>query len=613
MKSNRALAPVEPLRRLLLVWPEIPSGTFWSFDHALSLVGRQANVPPLGLLTVAALLPPDFEVRLIDLAVDALTDEAIAWADAVFLSGMLVQRAGIEDVAARAGRLGVPVVAGGPYASTGYRDLPDVDHFVIGEAEDTLAHFLRDWVRGEARRAYARPAEAEEVAELRAWFGEDADVALAEARPALKDTPVPRFDLLELRAYQSMAVQFSRGCPVGCEFCDIWTRFGRRSRTKPARSILAELDALLALGWRGPVFVVDDNLIGNPGRARALLQEMVAWQHEHGHPFTFLTEATLLLAELPELLALMREAGFDMVFVGIESPAQESLVETGKKVNRVHRMGRQVETIQAAGIQVSSGFIIGFDSDPADIAPRMIRFVGELGVPLAMVGLLTALPATQLQRRLQAEGRMLEGSSGNNTHQFSLNFRPLIPEAEVTGRYKEVLRALYPPSMGSFFQRAAAFRERWTPNPWARRSAGRREIWGAISSLWVIGLTRHGPRYLQFLLGTLLRKPSFFPTAVRLGIQGHHLREVTRTVFELDALDALLAELRALLTDADASTVGLRGDARQLLRTIRRRIVALPSREQASREDHYRALLGELDAFFGERTGNLSEAGDAAG
>jgi radical SAM superfamily enzyme YgiQ (UPF0313 family) len=531
-------------RRILLVWPEIPPTTYWSFSKSLELIGKRASIPPLGLLTVAAMLPPEFELRMKDLNVTELRDEDLRWADAVFVSAMIVQADSFDRLVERANRLGVPVVAGGPHPSSQYEELPGVSHFVIDEAERSLSAFLRDWRAGRPRRAYARPADEAEARRLREHFGDDLDLEVQPDRATLADTPVPRFDLLELEAYRAMAIQFSRGCPVGCEFCDIWTRFGLLTRNKPQESIVAELDALKALGWKGSVFVVDDNFIGNTKRASEVLSAMAEWQEGNGRPFRFYTEATLILAERPNLLALMQRAGFDMVFVGIESPSQGSLDEAGKKVNRVARIREQVVRIQEHGIEVSSGFIVGFDNDPEDIAPRMIEFVQELGVPLAMVGLLTALPRTKLHRRLEEEGRLLDSCSGNNTHEFSLNFRPLIPEREVVGRYKAVLEALYPPSMKSFFERCATFRARWRPAPRQAGTGGWDDVRIALRAGRVLVRKRYGLRLLSFLVGTLVRRPRFFPEAVRLGILGYHLREITRGALDLDGFRGELASLR---------------------------------------------------------------------
>ena len=537
--------------RILLVWPEIPSTTYWSFSRALQMVGKRVNSPPLGLATVAAMMPEErYELRLRDLGISPLSDDDLVWADAVFVSAMIVQQTSTERLIERANRAGVPVVAGGPHPSVSYHSMPGVQHFVIGEAESVLPAFLRDWERGTARRAYARPVDDDEMAELRATFGDDLDAVVVEQRPDLDVSPIPRFDLFQRDAYRAMAVQFSRGCPVACEFCDIWTRLGRRPRIKSPERVLAELDALDDLGWTGSVFVVDDNFVGNVTHTRRILSAMVRWQRDHGYPFQFYTEASLRLADRPDLLQLMRDAAFDMVFLGIETPSQASLEETGKRINDVRRVASQVATIQSYGIEVSSGFILGFDSDPPDIVPRMVRFIQELGIPLAMVGLLMAPPGSALWSRMKREGRLLEGFSGNNTHDFSMNLRPLIPMAEMVDRYKQTLLALYPPGMKAFFDRCAAFRRRWSPNPSVRRRFSWREIGAAVRSLWTLGRRRYGPRYLGFLLETLVVRPAFLSVAFRLGIQGYHLREITAGAFELERLSDHLGALRDRFTGA---------------------------------------------------------------
>ncbi len=534
--------------RVLLVWPEIPPTTYWSFTRSLGMIGKKANLPPLGLITVAAMLPRHWRLRLVDETVRPLTDDDLAWADALFVSAMIVQRESLDVVVRRAREAAVPVIAGGPYPSTCYDRLPGVDHFVIGEAEEVLPAFLADWRdgRGRARRAYARPAETWEADELTAAFGRDADVRLCGERPSLERTPVPRFDLLDRDAYKAMAVQFSRGCPVGCEFCDIWTRLGRRPRLKPVAAMLRELDALDALGWRGTLFFVDDNFVGNVRRSKELLEALQAWQREHGYPFTLFTEVSLRLAERPDLLRLMKACAFDMVFIGIETPSQGSLAETGKRINRVADVAEQVAAIQRHGIEVTAGFIVGFDSDPDDIAERMVDFVQELGIPLAMVGLLMAPPQSALERRMRAEGRLLDQEfTGNNTHDFGTNIRPLIGMEALVARYRSILRGLYSPSLRSYFRRCATLRRRWVPNPHAVWHFSWPELRGALRSLVVLGVRRCGPAYWWFLLTSLLRRPRFVPVGFRLGIQGLHLRDITIGALELERFREFLGELRA--------------------------------------------------------------------
>jgi radical SAM superfamily enzyme YgiQ (UPF0313 family) len=376
---------------VLLVYPEFPD-TYWSFRHALSFEGKRSAFPPLGLLTISALLPADWSRRLVDMNIRELTLRDIEWADVVFCSAMLVQRDSLKRVIALSKSRGKRVVVGGPYISTSAENLPSVDHIFVGEAEETLPQFVRDLELGTARRVYK-----------------------ATERPALSATPLPHFKLTSLKHYSSMSVQYSRGCPFQCEFCDIIEIYGRVPRTKSNQQMLEELDALRRIGWRGPVFIVDDNFIGNKRNVKNLLPELADWSERHGGPFSFFTEASVNLAEDDELLELMRRAGFYRVFLGIETPVKESLKEAQKSQNMRSDLLQSVRKVQSYGMEVMAGFIIGFDNDPEDIFERQINFIRESAIPLAMVGLLTALPQTQLWRRLQREGRLLKESTGNNT------------------------------------------------------------------------------------------------------------------------------------------------------------------------------------------------------
>ena len=367
---------------ILLVYPEFPD-TYWSFRHALSFERKRSAFPPLGLLTISAMLPAHWNRRLVDMNIRDLSVRDVEWADGVFCSAMLVQRDSLQRVIALSKSRGKRVVVGGPYVSTATETLPGVDHIFIGEAEETLPEFVRDLERGNARRVYN-----------------------ATDRPALSATPVPHFELASLKHYSSMSVQYSRGCPFQCEFCDIIEIYGRIPRTKSNQQMLDELDTLRRTGWRGPVFIVDDNFIGNKRNVKNLLPELADWSERHGRPFSFFTEASVNLADDDELLQLMRRAGFYRVFLGIETPVKESLKEAQKGQNIRSDLLQSVRKVQSYGMEVMAGFIIGFDNDPEDIFERQMNFIRESAIPLAMVGLLTALPQTQLWRRLEREGRL---------------------------------------------------------------------------------------------------------------------------------------------------------------------------------------------------------------
>ena len=528
---------------ILLLYPETPADTYWSFSHCLGMIGKKAGTPPLGLLTVAAMLPEsEFAARLVDMNVSALRDDDIEWADMVFVSAMIAQKAGLEAVLRRVKAFGKTIVAGGPYSSSAYEQLGDVDVFVIGEAEGVWDSFLSDARGGCLKPAYAAPVRAEEVEALRAHFGAAAHIAPSPSHPDVNLAPLPRFDLLELDKYACMAVQASRGCPVGCEFCDIWRRYGRKTRIKNSQRILAEMDVLYKLGWRDSVFLVDDNFIGNRVRARAVLADLVAWQKERQWPFSFVTETTLSLADDLEMLDLMAEAGFSSVFVGIETPSEASLRETGKHINLSGTMSEKAALIQSRGIQLMSGFIIGFDADPADIGDRMTACIQELGIPQAMIGLLNALPDTDLHDRLRREGRISGQTTGNNTHAFSMNFLPSRPEADVLLDYKRVLERAYPRDMKAYFQRCAVLRRRW---PKKRDSRPGLPLGWKLKVLAKYFLAAAASPYrfnaLGFLLKTLATKPSFLEQAIELGIKGHHHWAITRQAFEVDGMRARLS------------------------------------------------------------------------
>jgi radical SAM superfamily enzyme YgiQ (UPF0313 family) len=412
--------------KVLMVNPEFPD-TYWSFRHALPFERKRCAFPPLGLLTVSSLLPKSWERRLVDLNVRSIKNSEIEWADMVFITGMLVQKDSLHEVVRRCKAMGKRVVLGGPYVTTTIENLPDADHVFIGEAETTLPEFVADLESGNTKRTYK-----------------------AVDRPPLSLTPIPDFKIADLKHYSSMSVQYSRGCPFNCEFCDIIEIYGRVPRTKSNQQMLAELDALLALGWRGTVFIVDDNFIGNKKNVRKFMPALADWQEQHGQPFSLLTEASVNLADDEGLLSEMRRAGFRKVFLGIETPVEESLKEAQKSQNRGDLLA-SVKRIQSYGMEVMAGFIVGFDHDPEDIFQLQIDFIRESAIPLAMVGLLTALPDTQLWRRLAKEGRLLGESTGNNTN-TQLNFIPRMDPTRLVEGYKSIMRTIYNPQ--EFYQRA---------------------------------------------------------------------------------------------------------------------------------------------------------------
>ncbi|HEX8749407.1 MAG TPA: B12-binding domain-containing radical SAM protein [Pyrinomonadaceae bacterium] len=491
--------------KALLVYPEFPD-TYWSFRHALTFEGKRAAFPPLGLLTVSAMLPDDWQRRLVDMNVTRLKEEEILWADVVLVSAMLVQKDSLRQVVSLCRALGRRVIVGGPYVSTSADQLPEADHIFIGEAETTLPEFLRELDEGSAKRIYQSPS-----------------------KPALTSTPVPHFHLAELNSYSAMSVQYSRGCPFQCEFCDIIEIYGRVPRTKSNRQMIDELDALLDLGWRGLVFIVDDNFIGNKRNVKKLLPDLIEWSESHGAPFSFITEASVNLAEDEELLEMMRSANFRRVFLGIETPVEESLKQAQKGQNTRRDLLDSVRKIQSYGLEVMAGFIVGFDSDPEDIFERQIKFIQESGIPLAMVGLLTALPDTQLWRRLEREGRLLEESTGNNTD-GSLNFVPRMETARLIEGYKSILQNIYSPA--EYYRRALdCLSHLRSDRPEPRRSRLSSDMRAFARVVLALGV--RDPARMEFwryLSHAIKHHRQNLPHAVTLAAMGYHFRKLTEGI-----------------------------------------------------------------------------------
>ena len=422
--------------RILLVYPEFPD-TFWSFKHALKFVRKKAGAPPLGLLTVAAMLPVQWEQRLVDLNASKLTDQDLEWADYVFLSAMIVQRESARLVIERCKKAGVKVVAGGPLFTMESEQFPEVDHFVLNEAELTLPPFLRDLEQGRLQRVYA-----------------------SAEYPDIQQTPVPLWSLANLRDYDTVSIQFSRGCPFNCDFCNVTTLLGHRPRTKTAPQIIAELDGLYALGWRKSIFFVDDNFIGNKKHIKTeVLPALIDWRKgKTGMPFS--TEASINLADDPVLLKLMVEAGFDTVFVGIETPSEDGLAECNKNQNQGRDLIESVKRLQRAGLQVQGGFIVGFDSDSLSIFQQQIDFIQKSGIVTAMVGLLQAPLGTRLYERMRREGRLVNEFSGDNVD-GSTNIVPKMGLDSLREGYGRILSHIYAPEF--YYERVVTFLREYRP------------------------------------------------------------------------------------------------------------------------------------------------------
>ncbi|MDA8412704.1 MAG: DUF4070 domain-containing protein [Desulfobacteraceae bacterium] len=491
--------------KILFIYPEYPD-TFWGFRHALKFVGKKAPFPPLGLLTVAAMLDASWEKRLIDMNVQQLADRDIRWADYVFISAMTVQRQSVDDILSRCRSLGVKTVAGGPLFTTAPADFGLADHLVLGEAEMTLRPFLEDLEKGCARHLYT-----------------------AEGFANVADTPVPLWALVDSRKYGAMNIQYSRGCPFDCEFCDITQLFGRKPRTKSSAQLVAELDALNRRGWRGGVFFVDDNFIGDKRKLKhETLPAIIDWAERHKHPFDFYTEASIDLADDSELMGLMVKSGFEEVFIGIETPHDEGHVESGKVQNKNRDLLDSVKRIQQAGLQVQAGFIVGFDSDPPSIFERQIAFIQESGIVTAMVGMLTALRGTKLHQRLLREGRLLGDTTGNNTT-VALNFIPSMkPEALING-YRTILTTIYAPRQ--YYQRVTTFLKDYRPHPqgpFRLKSGYIGALFKSMLYLGVIGKERF--YFWKLFIWSLLRRPRLFGMAITFAIYGYHFRKITENI-----------------------------------------------------------------------------------
>lgn len=487
--------------KALLIYPEFPD-TFWSFRYALQFIHRKASSPPLGLLTIAAMLPEDWEKRLVDLNVEKLLDEALIWADLVFVSAMTVQKESVKEVIARCRMAGVRIVAGGPLFTTEHEAFGDVDHLVLNEAEITLPRFLDDLQKGNAGSLYTTDQWAD-----------------------IRQTPIPLWKLMNAKHYASINIQYSRGCPFNCEFCDITLLCGHAPRTKDKEQVIRELESVYASGFRGQVFFVDDNFIGNKKKLKEeILPAIIDWMAMRKHPFSFNTQASIELSDHKDLMDMMVRAGFDVVFIGIETPHEQSLAECSKHQNKNRDLLASVRTIQKAGLEVQGGFIVGFDSDPVTIFDDQIRFIQASGVATAMVGILIALPRTQLYERLKKEQRLLNETSGDNTD-FATNFIPRMDYDQLISGYKKVLSTLYSPR--HYYDRARIFLQEYVPPQGKLFHFRFNYIAAFIKSIIVLGVIgKERFHYWRLLFWTLMTRPRLVPQAITLSIYGFHFRKV---------------------------------------------------------------------------------------
>ena len=492
--------------KILLVYPEYPE-TFWSFKYSLKFIGKKSVFPPLGLLTVASMLPNGWQKILVDMNVEKIKERDVLWADYVFISAMLVQQGSVSEVVKLCKSLNRKIVAGGPLFSAGYCNFDEIDHFVLDEAEATLPLFLSDLENGFLRKVYR-----------------------SEKKLELGNTPVPLWNLINAKKYVSMSVQYSRGCPFNCEFCDIGFLFGRQQRTKSKDQLLAELDSLRDMGWREGVFFADDNFIGNKDKLKKeILPSLIKWRKENDYPFTFSTEASVNLADDEEVMDLMVEAGFRTVFLGIETPEEESLTECGKFHNKNRDLVSCIKRIQRKGMEVQGGFIVGFDSDKPSIFERQIQLIQKSGIVTAMVGILEAARGTKLYHRLSQEGRLLKDASGNNID-FSINFEPKIDPKILAVGYKKIVSTLYSPKY--YYQRVSNFLDNYRSRVKTKVRFRLYYLQAFLRSLWFLGIKESGQIYFwKLIIWTLVNHPGYFPLAINFAIQGYHFRKVHAKYF----------------------------------------------------------------------------------
>ncbi len=491
---------------ILLVYPQYPD-TFWSFKHALRFVLRKAAFPPLGLLTVAAMLPKEWNKKLVDMNVHSLTDKDIKWADYVFISAMVVQKNSVNEVIHRIKKLGVKIVAGGPLFTTEPEQFEEIDHLVLNEAEITLAPFLNDLAAGEAKHLYS-----------------------TTEHPAITSTPTPLWSLVKMRNYSSMALQYSRGCPFNCEFCDITVLDGRIPRTKNTSQLYAEMEAIFNQGWRGTLFIVDDNFIGNKSKLKdEILPALIEWQARRNHPFSLLTEASINLADDEELINMMTKAGFNKVFIGIETPNEASLTECSKNQNTNRDLVAAVKNIHNHGIEVMAGFIVGFDNDQAEIFKSQINFIQKSGIVTAMVGLLNAPRGTRLYQRMKKENRLVKQEFTGDNMDFSLNFEPRMDKKKLIEGYHNVLDTIYSPK--HYYERVKTLLKEYKPRRHRTQTpsipTSFRLFCGLANCVWFVGIREKGRKYYwRMFASTLFLRPRTFPMFVTLAVYGYHFRKV---------------------------------------------------------------------------------------
>jgi radical SAM superfamily enzyme YgiQ (UPF0313 family) len=487
--------------KILLVYPNCPD-TFWSFKHALRFISKKAAVPPLGLLTVSSLLPEKWEKKLVDLNVSELKDADIEWADFVFLSSMYIQKNSVNELIKRCKVHGKKIVAGGPLFTQEHENYPQIDFFVLNEAEITLPLFLKDLEENTPKRVYS----ADKYADMSA-------------------SPVPDYKLLEMKYYATMSIQVTRGCPFSCDFCEITSLYGHKVRMKTTHQVLSELDALYKLNWRGIVSIVDDNFIGNKNEIKKkFLPAIKTWMEEHKYPFTYNGQVSINLADDEELVRSMVECGFRSAFIGIETPDEVSLNDCNKVQNKNRDLLKNVNKLQKAGIDVSAGFIVGFDSDTPAVFQKQVEFIQQSGIVTAMVGLLNAPKHTKLYEKLKAEKRLTVEATGSNTD-FSMNFVPAMDRDELLNGYKTLIRNIY--TEKPYYKRIRRFLANYSPVFLSRKKIEFAYLNGLLKSMIIIGIISRGrSEYWKLLIWTLFKRPNLFMDAVTCAVYGYHYRKV---------------------------------------------------------------------------------------
>ena len=512
--------------KVLLVNPDVPE-TFWGLKNALKFISKKSILPPLGLLTVAGMLPKDWDIKLLDMTTARLRDRDIQWADYVFVTAMLIQKESAGQVIERCRKLGTKIVTGGPLFTSLPEQYVHVDHLVLKEAELTLPQFIRDLQAGCARKVYNTRERAD-----------------------LCETPVPRWSLIDTKKYALMCIQYSRGCPFDCDFCDVTTLFGHKIRTKTTDQVLQELESIYSLGWRGDVFFVDDNFIGNKGRLKTeLLPAVIEWMEERQRPFSFNTQASINLADDEELMKLMVQAGFDCVFVGIETPSEESLSECNKVQNKGRDLVGCIRKIQESGMQVQGGFILGFDSDDAGVLDNLIGLIHKSGILMAMVGGLNAPRGTKQYQRLFSEQRLTDPASGDNTD-CSINFIPKMGLENLIQGYQKVINTLY--SQKHYCERIKTFLKNYEASSSMKARLRLQEIRVLLKSMWHIGVLSKDRRYYWRLIFWSLRRRQYLRMSVIFSIQGYHFRKIFKSLQQ--RAENLVADSQAQLTGLTART-----------------------------------------------------------